>query len=164
MLAKNIREMRKEKGITQKDLAKNEQKGKTGRTKMSFWTAFKLSLRNLATKKGRTVLTTFAGSIGIIGIALILAVSQGTSSYINYVQESTLSAYPITLEEESVDLTALMESFMNVGKGETTHDKDAIYKDQVIAELVNALAKTETSENDLKSFKIYLENQLKKED
>ncbi|MBQ3115844.1 MAG: ABC transporter ATP-binding protein/permease [Clostridia bacterium] len=139
------------------------QKGKSGRTKMSFWTASKLSLRNLITKKGRTVLTSFAGSIGIIGIALILAVSQGTTSYINYVQESTLSTYPITLEKESVDLTALMESFMNVGNGEVDHDKEAIYKDQIIGELVNALAKSQTSENDLKSFKTYLEKEMGKE-
>ena len=119
-----------------------------------------------AAKKGRTILTTFAGSIGIIGIALILAVSQGTSSYINYVQESTLSAYPITLEEEAVDLTALMESFMNVGNGDITHEKDAIYKDQVIGELVNALAKTETSEKSKRhqgNEKLFRDNKLKRE-
>lgn len=139
------------------------QKGKKGRTKMSFWTASKLSLRNLITKKGRTILTSFAGSIGIIGIALILAVSQGTTSYINYVQESTLSTYPIALEREAVDLTALMESFMNAGKGGVDHEKDAIYKDQIIGELVNALAKSESSENDLKSFKTYLEQEMSKE-
>ena len=147
-----------------KPVIKTTQKSKTARTKMSFWTASRLSLRNLITKKGRTVLTSFAGSIGIIGIALILAVSQGTTAYINHIQESTLSTYPLTLEEESVDLTALMESFMSVGGGEVDHDKDAIYKDQIIGELVNALAQTQTNENDLKSFKTYLEKELENEE
>ncbi len=135
-------------------------KKKQRRAKMSFWTAFKLSLRNLFTKRGRTILTSFAGSIGIIGISLILAVSQGTTAYINHVQETTLSSYPLTIEEETVDLTSLMQSFMNVGSGETDHDKDAIYKDPIIAELVNALSKVESSENDLKSFKSYLEGEM----
>ncbi len=140
-------------------------KRKKHKAKMSWWTAFKLSMRNLFTKKGRTVLTSFAGSIGIIGISLILAVSQGTTSYINNVQESTLSSYPITLEQTSVDLTSLMQSFMGVGNGEKVeHDNDGIYKDPIIAELVNALSKVETSENDLKSFKSYLEQKISEED
>ena len=91
---------------------------KNKKAKMSLWTAFKLSLRNLFTKRGRTMLTSFAGSIGIIGIALILAVSQGTTAYINHVQETTLSSYPITLEETTIDLTTLMESFMGVGEND----------------------------------------------
>ncbi len=141
-----------------------KKKLKKHKAKMSWWTAFKLSMRNLFTKKGRTVLTSFAGSIGIIGISLILAVSQGTTAYINNVQESTLSSYPITLEQTSVDLTSLIESFMGVGSGEKpTHGNDAVYKDPVIAELVNALSKVETSENDLKSFKEYLEENVNDE-
>lgn len=135
-------------------------KKKQRKAKMSFWTAFKLSLRNLFTKRGRTILTSFAGSIGIIGISLILAVSQGTTAYINHVQETTLSSYPLTIEEETVDLTSLMQSFMNVGSTATDHDKDAIYKDPIIAELVGALSKVESNENDLKSFKSYLEGQM----
>lgn len=131
---------------------------------MSIWTSFSLSLKNLFTKKGRTMLTSFAGSIGIIGIALIYAVSQGMTTYINHVQETTLASYPLTIEEQSVDLTSLMKSFMNVGKSENDHDKDAIYKEAIITELVNALGKTDTTENDLKSFKSYLENEVAKED
>ncbi len=137
-------------------------KKKVKKPTMSFWTAFKLSLNNLFTKKGRTILTSFAGSIGIIGIALILAVSQGTTGYINHVQESTLSSYPITIQTESMDLTSLMQSFMGVSGGEE-HDKDAIYKDPIIGELVNALSTTGTSKNDLKSFKAFLDAEMQKE-
>ncbi|MBQ4098377.1 MAG: ABC transporter ATP-binding protein, partial [Clostridia bacterium] len=140
-----------------------KRKAKKHKAKMSWWTAFKLSLRNLFTKKGRTILTSFAGSIGIIGISLILAVSQGTTAYINNVQESTLSSYPVTLEQTSVDLTSLMESFMGAGEGGEAHDDEAIYKDPIISELVEALSKVETSENDLKGFKAYLEKELEDE-
>ncbi len=146
----------------EKQCAKPNKKVK--KAKMSWWTAFKLSLRNLFTKKGRTILTSFAGSIGIIGIALILAVSQGTTAYINHVQETTLSSYPLTIESTSVDLTSLMQSFMGVGGSGNKHENDAVYKDPIIGELVNALAKTEKSENDLKSFKAYLEQEISKED
>ena len=142
---------------------KKTKKQKEKKPTMSFWTAFKLSLRNLFTKKGRTILTSFAGSIGIIGIALILAVSQGMTTYINHVQETTLSTYPITLESTTIDLTALMESMMGNDGANNKHDNDAIYKDPLIGELVNALSKVETNENDLKSFKKYLEEQIKKE-
>ena len=138
-------------------------KKKEKKPSMSFGTSFMLSLKNLFTKKGRTILTSFAGSIGIIGIALILAVSQGMTNYINHVQETTLSSYPLTLEAKTVDMTALMESFMNIGKGEVNHDKDAVYKDPMIGELVEALSKIESSENDLKAFKTYLEAEMQKE-
>ena len=80
---------------------------------MSFATSFGLSLKNLFTKKGRTALTSFAGSIGIIGIALIYAVSQGTTSYIDAIQEDTLSSYPLTLESQTMDLGSLMEEFIS---------------------------------------------------
>ena len=138
---------------------------KTKKSSMSFFTAFKLSLRNLFTKKGRTILTSFAGSIGIIGIALILAVSQGMTTYINHVQESTLSSYPITLQETEVDMSALIQSFMGVGgSDEEPHANDAVYKDEIIAELVEALSKIEANQNDLASFKTYLETELAKEE
>jgi len=147
---------------------KIQKEGKNGKKEkkpsMSFGTSFMLSLKNLFTKKGRTILTSFAGSIGIIGIALILAVSQGMTAYIDHVQESTLSSYPLTLEATTVDITALMESFMNAGNGEIDHDKDAVYKDPVIGELVNALSKIEESENDLAAFKVYLEKEMLKDD
>ncbi|MBE7086843.1 MAG: ABC transporter ATP-binding protein, partial [Clostridiales bacterium] len=140
-----------------------KERAKEKKPTMSFFTAFKLSLKNLFTKKGRTALTSFAGSIGIIGIALILAVSQGTTGYINHVQETTLSAYPLTLEEKTIDLTSLMSSFMNMGGSSVEHELDAIYKESIIDDLVNALSDTEKNENDLKSFKSYLERQLEDE-
>ena len=88
---------------------KNEKKKKTS---MKFFTALRLSLNNLMTKKGRTILTSFAGSIGIIGIALILSISNGVQSYINKVEEETLSSYPITIQESTVDMTSMIENMM----------------------------------------------------
>ena len=157
--------------VTKEELEKQEEKNKVKREKskkekkptMSFWTAFRLSLKNLFTKKGRTILTSFAGSIGIIGISLILAVSEGMTTYIDEVQESTLSSYPLTLESTTVDLSSLMATMMNAGNKEIDHDKEAIYKDPLIYELVNALANVEANENDLKAFKKYLEAELEKE-
>ncbi|MBR3703956.1 MAG: ABC transporter ATP-binding protein, partial [Oscillospiraceae bacterium] len=90
----------------------HESSGKQKKRSMSFFTAFSLSLNNLMTKKGRTILTSFAGSIGIIGIALILSLSNGINTYINQVQEETLSSYPITIEAESMDMSSMMLSFM----------------------------------------------------
>ena len=81
---------------------------------MSFRTALTLSTNNLLTKKARTLLTSFAGSIGIIGIALIMSLSNGIQNYIDKVQEDTLSSYPITIQAESVDMTSMMTSLMGV--------------------------------------------------
>ena len=142
-----------------KKKAKHRRGRKSEKAKMSFFTAFKLSLKNLFTKKGRTTLTAFAGSIGIIGIALILAVSQGMTTYINHVQETTLSAYPLTLESTTLDASALIESMLSKNE-DVGHENDAIYKDPLIAELVDALSKLETNENDLTSFKAHIEEQL----
>jgi len=158
---KEIKKEEKEQEILEE--SKKTKRKKPKKPTMSFWTAFRLSLKNLFTKKGRTILTSFAGSIGIIGIALILAVSQGMTTYINHVQETTLASYPITLEATTIDMTSLMESFMNVGNSEITHDRDAVYKNPVIAELVNALSSVESSQNDLKAFKSYLESEMAKE-
>ena len=130
---------------------------------MSWGTSFGLSLKNLFTKKGRTALTSFAGSIGIIGIALIYAVSNGMTTYINAVQEDTLSSYPLTLEATTVDISTLMETFM--GKetdGEPEHDKDAIYSHSVMADMINSLNTMDSTENDLKAFKTYLEQEMQK--
>jgi len=130
---------------------------------MSWGTSFGLSLKNLFTKKGRTALTSFAGSIGIIGIALIYAVSNGMTAYINAVQEDTLSSYPLTLEATTVDISTLMETFM--GKefdGEPTHDKDAVYSHSVMADMINSLNTMDSTENDLKAFKEYLEKEMQK--
>ena len=92
---------------------------------MSFATSFGLSLKNLFTKKGRTALTSFAGSIGIIGIALIYAVSQGTTSYIDAIQEDTLSSYPLTLESQTMDLGSLMEEFISAAQSDSDHDLES---------------------------------------
>ena len=127
---------------------------------MSFPTAFHLSLKNLFTKKGRTLLTSFAGSIGIIGIALILAVSQGTTSYINAIQEDTLSSYPITLEAQSMNLSTLMSAFIGAAHSNTSHENDAVYQKPMVYDMVNALSSSNSTENDLKSFKKYLEETL----
>ena len=133
---------------------------KVKKPSMSFGTSFMLSLKNLFTKKGRTTLTAFAGSIGIIGIALILAVSNGMTTYINTVQESTLSAYPLTLEASTIELSALMEAFMNMSNEEGEHELDAVYKKKALYDMINAMNSIEESENDLKSFKEFLEKEI----
>ena len=132
---------------------------KTGRhTSMSFLTALSLSLNNLMTKKGRTVLTSFAGSIGIIGIALILALSSGINAYISRVQEDTLSSYPITIEAESVDMSAMLTSLMGTKKeAEPERALDRVYTSTVMFDLMDSMFNAETVTNDLKSFKAWLE-------
>ncbi len=133
--------------------------GKKKKPSMSFATSFSLSLKNLFTKKGRTMLTSFAGSIGIIGIALIYAVSQGMTAYIDTVQEETLSSYPLTIEKTNTDLSAIMETFMNIQNGDSSHEKDAVYQRSAVYEIVNAFNSSEENENDLKSFKSYIEQE-----
>ena len=128
---------------------------------MSFTTSFILSLKNLFTKKGRTILTSFAGSIGIIGIALIFAVSQGMTTYINTIQEDTLSSYPLTLEAQHVDMSSLLTTFMGKAESGNPHENDAVYQKAMFYDLVNSLNSMESNENDLKAFKSYLENKLK---
>ena len=134
------------------------------RPSMSFGTSFMLSLKNLITKKGRTILTSFAGSIGIIGIALILAISHGMTAYIDAVQENTLSVYPLTLETSTVDMSTLMEAFMNITADETSHDMDAVYEKSALYDMINAMNSVEESKNDLKAFKEYLEKEISNED
>lgn len=131
---------------------------------MSMRTAFSLSLKNLMTKKGRTVLTSFAGSIGIIGIALILAISQGLSGYIDSVQEETLSSYPLTIQKTETDLSSLMEAFMGLQNEKADHGRDAVYTKPAIYDIINAMNNMETTENDLKSFKQYLEAEIQNKD
>ncbi len=139
---------------------KDEAARKAKRPSMSLWTSFGLSLKNLFTKKGRTALTSFAGSIGIIGIALIYAVSQGTTAYIDAVQEDTLSSYPLTLQSQEMDLGSLMEEFIDAAQSTDEHQLDGIYQKPMIYDMVNALSSSETIENDLASFKTYLEQRL----
>ena len=136
-------------------------KKKEKKPSMSLFTSFGLSLRNLISKKGRTTLTSFAGSIGIIGIALIYAVSQGMTTYINIIQEETLSSYPLTIQAESVDMGRLMMTFMGQAQSAGDHENDAVYEKTMLYDLVNTLNSMETSYNDLKAFKVYIEEQLK---
>ena len=131
-----------------------------GKTSMSFFTAFALSLNNLMTKKGRTLLTSFAGSIGIIGIALILALSTGINDYINQVQEDTLSSYPITIEAESVDMTSMMVSMMGArqdSEDAEPREEDRVYSSTVMFDMMDAMMNAETQTNNLKAFKEYLD-------
>ena len=151
-----------------RDVREEEQRaifGKKQRVRkpsMSWATSFGLSMKNLFTKKGRTVLTSFAGSIGIIGIALIFAVSNGMNTYINAVQEDTLSSYPLTLEATTVDITTLMQTFMGIDSGDKdAHELDAVYSQSVMADMINALNNLDSTENDLKAFKQYLEKEMK---
>ena len=143
--------------------AQKEQKGKKGKTSMSLFTAFSLSMNNLMTKKGRTILTAFAGSIGIIGIALILSLSNGVQTYINRVQENTLSSYPITLEAERLDMSSLVTSLMGVNdrrdESKGGHELDAVYSNTIMYDLMNSLSQTETQTNNLAAFKEYLERE-----
>ena len=154
--------------LTETEINKQNQesviKSKTKKPSMSFWTSFMLSLKNLITKKGRTILTSFAGSIGIIGIALILAISNGMTAYIDAVQESTLSVYPLTLEATTVDMTTLMEAFMNITSDKTEHEKDAVYEKSALYDMINAMNNVEESKNDLKAFKTYIEKEVSNPD
>ena len=134
---------------------------KEGKTSMSFRTALSLSLHNLMTKKGRTVLTSFAGSIGIIGIALILALSNGINAYINQVQEDTLSSYPITIQAESVDMTAMLSSLMGAGRDDPQaleqREEGRVYASTVLYDLMDSTLNAQTVTNDLAAFKQYLD-------
>ena len=131
------------------------------KTSMSLFTALALSTNNLMTKKARTLLTAFAGSIGIIGIALIMSLSNGIQNYIDKVQEDTLSSDPITIQAESVDMTSLMTSLMGVQSGNdgTRHEKDAVYSSSVMYDMVNSFVSADLETNNLKAFKAYIEDE-----
>ncbi len=139
------------------ELPKGQKKQK--KPSMSFATSFVLSLKNLFTKRGRTVLTSFAGSIGIIGIALIYAVSQGMTTYINLVQEETLSSYPLTLETTHMDMGSLLQTFIGNAQSAEKHDLDGVYQKAMIYSMINALNTVEVEENDLAAFKKFIEAQ-----
>ena len=127
------------------------------RPSMSFLTALSLSLNNLMTKKGRTILTAFAGSIGIIGIALILSLSNGIQTYINQVQEDTLSTYPLTIESEAADLSSMIEAMTGAAGDGEAHELDAVYSNVILYDLMDNLMSMDTETNDLKSFKEFLD-------
>ncbi|MBE5869197.1 MAG: ABC transporter ATP-binding protein/permease [Lachnospiraceae bacterium] len=141
------------------DRQKQEKAKKAKMPSMSMGTSFGLSLKNLVSKKGRTILTSFAGSIGIIGIALIFSVSQGMTTYINTVQEDTLSSYPLTIQASHVDMGTLLTAFMETAQSAHVHENDAVYSKPVVYDMINALNNMETTENDLTSFKKYIEEQ-----
>ena len=139
-----------------------ELSAKTGKTSMSFLTAIHLSLNNLMTKKGRTFLTAFAGSIGIIGIALILSLSNGVDKYIEKVQEDTLSSYPLTIQEASIDASSMIEVFMDNEK--TEHNDDKIHSRQIVGKIFDKIS-SEVKNNNLEEFKKYIDstdNDIKK--
>lgn len=127
------------------------------KTSMSFMTAFSLSLNNLMTKKGRTILTAFAGSIGIIGIALILSLSSGVKGYISRVEEDTLSSYPLSIEEQTVDTSSMIMSLMTYDQRREEHELDKIYSGNIMIDLINTLA-AQMQTNNLEEFKKYLDN------
>lgn len=128
------------------------------KTSMSFLTALSLSKNNLMTKKGRTFLTSFAGSIGIIGIALILSLSNGVQEYINSVERSTLASFPVSIQHETVDYTSLMTSMMNVrDNAEENRAPDRIYTNDISTEMMKTML-SEMQTNNLAEFKEYLES------
>ncbi len=137
---------------------KEEQKKK--KPSMSLFTALSLSMNNLMTKKGRTILTSFAGSIGIIGIALILSLSNGINAYIRSVQEEALTSYPIVVEAERVDLTALMTSLMGINQKseENKHELDAVYSSSILNEMINTMMQAQVQTNNLTLFKEFLDS------
>ena len=139
---------------------KAEETGKK-RPSMSFFTALSLSLNNLMTKKARTILTAFAGSIGIIGIALILSLSNGIQTYIDRVQKDTLSSYPLTIEAEAADLGSMVEA-LSGAHGEAAdgaqHELDAVYSNVVMYDLMDSLNTMDVNTNNLKAFKEFIES------
>lgn len=140
-----------------KSKEKRTNKGRKKKTSMSFLTAFSLSMNNLMTKKGRTFMTAFAGSIGIIGIALILSVSNGVQNYIDKVEEDTLSSYPVVIQENAVDMTAMMTAMMGDSHEDGAHELDAVYSNDIMVDMILAMS-TKIQKNDLYSFKQYLES------
>jgi len=131
-------------------------KEKVKKPAMSFLTALNLSWTNLLTKKGRTFLTAFAGSIGIIGIALILSLSNGIQNYIDRVQEDALSTYPLTITGETVDMSSLVSTLAERNSGEAEHELDAVYSSTVMSDLVDSMMNMSFRANDLSAFLEYL--------
>ncbi len=136
---------------------KIKKSGKKQKTSMSFFTALSLSFNNLMTKKTRTILTAFAGSIGIIGIAMILSISNGIQLYIDRVQRDTLSSYPITLQAESIDISSMVTSMTGNSDSEEHEDKSKIYSNDIMGDMINTMVK-EVKSNNLSEFKKYIEN------
>ena len=143
------------------DQKEEEKVEKTKKTSMSFFTALSLSLNNLLTKKGRTILTSFAGSIGIIGIALILSLSSGVQNYIDRVQEETLTSYPLTIESESIDLTSIMAAQIEEQNKEKENaeerEENKIFSNDSLIDSMSLMS-SKVQSNNLEMFKKYIEN------
>ena len=145
-----------------KEATKEEKVGDNKRRiSMKFLTALHLSLNNLMTKKGRTILTSFAGSIGIIGIALILAISTGVQNYINKVEEDTLSSYPLTIEESTIDMSSMIDTMMGENKNSEKREEGKIYSSDIMNDLIASLS-SKISTNNLKALKEYIESDTSK--
>jgi len=129
---------------------------KVKKPSMSFFTALSLSLNNLMTKKTRTILTSFAGSIGIIGIALILALSSGVNAYITRVEEETLSSYPIIIEEAGMDMSSLADDLMSEGESSAEKDENKVYSNNIMTEMMSTMMNG-ISANNLELFKAHIE-------
>ena len=137
--------------------AQTGKKKKKAKTSMSFFTALSLSMNNLMTKKTRTLLTAFAGSIGIIGIALILSISNGIQDYIDRVQRDTLSSYPVQLQSQTMDISSMIEMMTGSDKDSVDHDKDKVYSNMIMSEMMNTMI-SDVKNNNLKSFKKYIDD------
>lgn len=131
-------------------------KSRKRKTSMSFWTAFGLSMNNLMTKKGRTILTAIAGSVGIIGIALILSLSNGIHEYINRTEEEALSEYPIQLQKDSVDISAFATAFMGGTENSDIPDDGKVHSRNIMGDVLTQVS-SDTA-NNLKAFKTYIES------
>ena len=163
--AENVETVEKTSDTNEKAAARADSGKKSGknpygrRTSMSFWTALSLSRNNLMTKLGRTFLVAFAGSIGIIGIALILSLSNGINDYIAKVQEDTLSTYPLSIVSETADMSSLLTALTDSHKSdEDVSDRTRVYANTVMYELLDAMVSTEVRTNNLADFKKYVDD------
>ncbi len=146
-----------EKPKNEKEIKKNN--GKNKKPSMSFWTALSLSFNNLRTKKGRTAMTSFAGSIGIIGIAMILALSSGINLFITDIQKDALSSFPITIYEKESDLSEMMDSLSDTASGDRAdHGTDAVYSNPMLYDLIHNMTSSTEKTNNLEKFKEFLDN------
>lgn len=162
--AKNSKKAEKlEEKATRKAEKKLLKAHRKSRKSMKLHTALSLSFNNLLTKKGRTFLTSFAGSIGIIGIALILSISNGVQLYIDKVQEDTLSSYPLSIEKQTLNVANFMSVISGVGESTEEHDLDKIYTNSIMTEFIDTMMK-EVTQNNLAEFKKYIDNNRSKFD
>ena len=136
-----------------------QEKKATKKTSMNYLTALSLSLNNLLTKKGRTLLTAFAGSIGIIGIALILSLAHGINSFIDRTEEQTLSSYPLTIEKNSVDFSSMIQTMTGNNKKEE-YDDNKIHSVNIMGDMFETMAQ-QVKHNDMKAFKEFLDKNKK---